>query len=122
VPFSIGEHQTADLNSTVRPARIVYKTGSYTATLDDANRIIEFDSGSGTTLTIPPESTADFEVGVIIGVYRQGTGSVTVAPGSGVTIRSANGQTGVRTLAGQYAEASLRKRAADDWVLVGNLT
>jgi hypothetical protein len=122
VPFAISEHQTAELSATVRPAPVIVKTASYTAVLTDANHVIEFNSGVGTTLTIPPDSTTTFAVGVVIGVYRHGTGSLTIAPGAGVTIRSAGGVTGSRTISSQFGEASLRKRAANDWVLVGNLT
>ena len=122
MPFAILEHQTADMGATVRPARVSVKNSSHQAVLDDANSILEFDSASGTTLTIPPDSTTEFDVGVVIGVYQQNTGSVSIVPGSGVTLRSADGQTTSRVLTGQYAEASIRKRAANDWVLVGDLT
>jgi hypothetical protein len=121
VPFAISEHQTAELGATVRPAPTVVKTGSHTAGLVDANTVIEFNSTSGMVLTIPPDSTTNFAIGVILGVYQHSTGSVTVTPGSGVVLRSATGETGSRTLDGQYAEASVRKRASNDWVMVGNL-
>jgi hypothetical protein len=47
-----------------------------------------------------------------------GAGQVTVAAGSGVTLRSAGSL--VKTSA-QYAVATLVKIASDEWVLLGNL-
>lgn len=121
MPFAINEHQTADLESTVRPARIVAETGSITLDLDHANRVVEVNLSTATTVTVPPDSSVPFPIGTVIVVYQHNAG-VTISPGSGVTLRSATNRTGARTLAGTYAEGSLRKRASNDWVLVGNFT
>jgi hypothetical protein len=119
--FAIKEHQTAVLSTTRIPVRIVAKTASYTPVLADANKIIEVDSVSATTLTIPPNSSVAYDVGVVIGVYQHDVGTVSMAPGAGVTILSAIAQTGTRALSGRYSEGSLRKRDTDVWVLVGDL-
>jgi hypothetical protein len=122
MPYAIGEHQNSDLETTVTPARVVSKTASYTPVLADANRIVEVSSSSSTTLTVPPDSSVAFPVGTVLGVYQLGLGTVTVTAGTGVTVESSTASTSSRSLTGQYAEASLRKRAANTWVLAGDLT
>jgi hypothetical protein len=44
---------------------------------------------------------------------------VTIAAGSGVTLRSDGGKT---KTAARYATARLRKRATDEWALSGDLS
>jgi hypothetical protein len=51
-------------------------------------------------------------------VIRQGTGTVTIAPASGVTIRSIDSK---RKIKGQYSSAALLKIGTDEWILVGSL-
>lgn len=89
---------------------------SYTLVLADAGKVVEMNNASANTLTVPPNSSVAFDIGTVIGVYRMGAGSTTVVQGSGVTVRN------VGSLRAQYSEASLRKRATDEWVLAGDLT
>lgn len=89
---------------------------SYTLVLADAGKVVEMNNAGSMTLTVPPNSSVAFPAGTIIGVYRMGAGSLTIAQGSGVTIRNAG------SLRAQFSEASLRKRATDEWVLAGDLT
>jgi hypothetical protein len=99
------------------------QTASYTTVLADAGQSVEMNSASATVLTIPPNATVAYPVGTVIEVVRLGAGSVTLTPGSGVTLRNrleAAGTTS-RTLASQYSAASLRKRATNEWVLVGDI-
>jgi hypothetical protein len=92
------------------------QTGTtYTLVLADAGKIVEMNNASPNTLTVPPNSSVAFPVGTVIDVYQMGVGTTTVAQGSGVTVRNA-GQ-----LRAQYSEASLRKRATNEWVLRGDL-
>lgn len=91
---------------------------TYTLALVDANTVVESNNAAAVTVTVPPNSAAAFPVGTTIGLRQYGAGQVTVAAGSGVTLRSRDG---VLKLAGQYAEAALTKRAADEWVLTGDL-
>jgi uncharacterized protein (AIM24 family) len=88
---------------------------SYTLVLADAGKVIEMNNASANTVTVPPNSSVAFPAGTIINVYRMGAGSTTVVQGSGVTVRN------VGALRAQYSEASLRKRATDEWVLAGDL-
>lgn len=100
------------------------QTGSYTLVLGDAGKTIEQNSASATVVTIPPNSSVAFPVGTVLEVCRIGAGSVTITPGSGVTIpnRLEAAGTTSRTLTSQYSAASLRKRATDAWVLVGDIS
>jgi hypothetical protein len=92
---------------------------TYTLALTDTETTVEFTSASAVTVTVPPNSTAAFDVGSSIELYQYGAGQVTVAPGAGVTIRSPLGRL---KLASQYAACALRKRATDEWVLEGDLS
>lgn len=94
------------------------QTASYGLVLDDAGKAVEMNAAGATVVTVPAEATAAFPVGTVIELVRMGAGAVTVAAAAGVTIRSVAGRL---ALANQYSAASLRKRAANEWVLVGDL-
>jgi hypothetical protein len=68
------------------------------------------------TLTVPTNATTAFPTGTQIDLLQTGAGTVTVG-GAGVTLQS-NGTK--LKLNGQYAAATLIKRATDTWVLIGN--
>jgi hypothetical protein len=99
------------------------QTTSYTLVLGDAGKTIEMNSASATVVTIPPNSSVAFPVGTVIEVCRIGAGSVTITDGSGVTIpnRLEAAGTTSRTIANQWSAATLRKRATDVWVLIGDI-
>lgn len=84
----------------------------------DMGGVVEFQNGSATTCTVPPNSSAPFPVDTIINLFQYGAGQVTVAAGAGVTVRSAGSRL---KLTGQYSAASLRKRATDEWWLFGDI-
>ena len=95
------------------------KTASHTLTLEDLGTIVEFNSASNLTLTIPDDSAVDFPDGAQIVIARYGTGTVQVtAPGSAV-FRSSEGNT---FLTNQYSLATLIKRTTNEWYLVGDLS
>ncbi|HSX28900.1 MAG TPA: hypothetical protein VLF60_05635 [Candidatus Saccharimonadales bacterium] len=91
---------------------------TYTLALADAATAVELSSASAVTVTVPPNSSVAFPVGTVIELLQYGSGTVTIAPGAGVTIRSANNLLSART---QYSTLSLRKRATNEWVLAGDL-
>jgi hypothetical protein len=91
---------------------------SYTAVLGDDGDLITFDNGSAITFTIPPNGTVAFGIGTQINIMQLGVGQVTVAPGAGVTLRSANSRLKTAT---QYAVITCCKIATDTWVVIGNL-
>jgi hypothetical protein len=94
------------------------QTGNYTLVLGDAGTTVEMNVGSANDLTVPPNSSVALPTGSFVNVTQYGAGQTTLVAGSGVTIRSRNGL----KLAGQYAVATLYKRATNEWVAGGDLT
>ncbi len=95
------------------------QTASYTLVLADAGKAVDVDSASATIVTVPPNASVAFPVGTCIEICRYGTGTVAIAAGAGVTVRSRGS---LLSIAAQYSSASLRKRATDEWILVGDLS
>lgn len=95
------------------------KTADYTlSSLSERDSMIEVNSSSAVTITVPPNSSVAYPVGTSIDLLRVGSGAVTVAAGSGVTLNYTPGN----KLRAQWSSASLFKRATDSWVLVGDLS
>jgi hypothetical protein len=88
------------------------KTADYTLALEDAGKIVNMNKSGAAALTVPTNTDVAFPIDTVIGVYNQSSDDVTVAGDSGVDVRNAG------TVA-QYGEASLRKRATNEWVMVG---
>ena len=104
----------SDITRTINP-----QTGTtYTFVLTDNGKICEFANSSPVSVTVPPNSSVALPVGAQIEVTQTGAGKVTLAQGSGVTITSL---ASYKSIAGQYASATLYKRATDTWQLSGNL-
>lgn len=96
----------------------VPKTANYT--LDDLtlrDNIIEMDSTSATTVTIPPDSSLNLPVGSSLDIIQINTGEVTIAAGAGVTVNSTPGLK-LRT---RWSSCTLLKRAANTWIVYGDL-
>jgi hypothetical protein len=92
---------------------------AYTFVLADAGKMVTSSNGSAQTLTVPPTlSPTDFAVGTQIIVQAIGSGTVTLAEGSGVTINSKDDN---KDIDGQYAAATLIKTATNVWSLIGAL-
>jgi citrate lyase gamma subunit len=95
------------------------QTGTtYTLILSDAGKIIDMNNASAITLTVPLNSSVDFPVGTRIDLVQSGAGQVTVAGAGGVTI---NSKGAALNITGQWSAATLIQRAANSWVLVGDL-
>ena len=97
---------------------ISQKTANYTlAALTERDSMIEMNSASATTLTVPTNATLAYPVGTTIDILRVGAGAVDVAAAAGVTINATPGL----KLRAQWSSATLMKRATDTWVLLGDL-
>lgn len=105
-------------DSRFTQSAISTKTANYTFALADAGTTIYMNSSSTRTLTVPPNSSVAFPIGTYINVGRLGSGSVTLTPGSSVTIRNANGL----ALASRYSIGTLHKINTNEWVAGGDLT
>jgi hypothetical protein len=95
------------------------QTASYTLGLVDAEGAVAMNVASANTVTVPPESSVAFPIGTSILIYQEGAGATTITAGAGVTLRARAGLTQV--LNGQYAMATVVKRATNTWVLAGDL-
>lgn len=70
--------------------RIVKYTTNATLKFSDASCIIECDSATPMTLTVPAFVLVAFEEGVFFEIVQNGIGKVTIVAGAGVTIDSSN--------------------------------
>ena len=97
---------------------VAAKTGAYTIASGDENKLIELN---GTfTVSIPTDATFNFAVGTVIDILNIGTGTITIAAVTPATT-TVNGTPGLK-LRAQWSSASLIKRGANNWGVVGDLT
>ena len=100
---------------------IIQKTAAYTlSALTERDSLIEVSSASGVTISIPTDATLDYPIGTSIDILQTGAGQVTIAavtPGT-TTVNSTPGLK-LRTT---WSSATLFKRAANTWVVYGDLT
>ncbi len=98
---------------------ISQKSASYTlSSLTERDDLIEMGSASAMTVTIPTDSTVDFPIGTSIDILQTSTGQVTIAGAGGVTVNATPGLK-LRTT---WSSCTLFKRAANTWVVYGDLT
>ena len=91
------------------------QTGTtYTLQESDRDKIVELNNSSAITVTLGTAADA-LPVGSNITILQTGAGQVTVV-GSSVTVNSNPGL----KLSGQWAAATLIKRASGVWVMLGN--
>jgi hypothetical protein len=91
------------------------QTNDYTLALSDAGKVVPVNGSSTVTITVPGNSSVAFPVGTVINIYNASENLVVISGEAGVTVRNAG------TMAVQYSEISLRKRATNEWVLAGSL-
>ena len=93
------------------------KAANYTlSSLAERDSLIEVSAAA--TITIPTDATLNYPIGTSIDILQTGTGAVIIAPVSvAVTVNATPGLT-LRT---QWSSATLFKRAANTWVVYGDL-
>ena len=99
-------------------ARAIYATNSLTFALDHAGCFIRFNSTGAITCTVPNNSSVSLPVGTEIEICRWGTGAVTIAAESNVTLASVDN---ARKIDAQYGVVCLKKVSTDIWLLSGCL-
>ncbi len=125
---SVATTQTA-LNNSTAVATTAYvqtatrvttdqKTANYTLVISDEGKMIEFNSASNLTLTIPANSSVAFPVGTQILISRLGTGTVQVL----ITTDTLYSVSSNRFLASRYSGATLVKTTSTTWYLFGDLS
>jgi hypothetical protein len=91
------------------------RTTNSSLVLEDINRVVTMNVSGGGTLTIPTDASVLFPVGSVINIYNISSGLLTIVGASGVTVRNLG--SGGRLE--QFKEASIRKRAVNEWVAAG---
>lgn len=92
---------------------------NYTLVLADGSRVVLQTVASANTVTVPPNSSVAFPIGIQIPINNSGAGQVTIVPGAGVTLHSARN---AFKLAVQYSTGTLIKTGTDTWLLQGDVT
>ncbi len=92
------------------------QTVNYTLVMSDAGKVIEMNSASATSVTIPPDSSVNFPIGTHLEIFQRGTGTVSIIAGSGVTALHSSSSLDI---IGQYSTVGLRKSGANEWVASG---
>ena len=96
------------------------QTGTaYTLVGGDSGKLIKMTNAAANTLTVPPSSSVNFDIGTTINVVQYGAGQTTIAAGAGVTIYSYNS---ALSITGQYGQAVLTKCDTDLWIAAGLLS
>lgn len=94
------------------------QTGTtYTPVSGDDGKLVTLSNASAITLTLPQDSDVTLAVGSQIHFAQIEAGQVTAAAGTGATV---NSTPGLKWRA-QYSTVTAIKRAADTWLLVGDL-
>jgi cytoskeletal protein CcmA (bactofilin family) len=102
---------------------IIQKTAEYTlSALTERDSLIEVSHTGGTAVKvlIPTDATLNYPIGTSIDILRTNTGAVTieaVTPGT----TTVNATPGLK-LRAQWSSATLFKRAANTWVVMGDLS
>ncbi len=96
------------------------QTGTaYSVAASDVDKIVELNNAAAITVTVPADATlANVPVGATVELVQTGAGLATVAAGGGATV---NARPGLK-LGGQWARARLTKRAANTWLLDGDIS
>jgi len=94
-------------------------TGNATIATTDAGKHYYSTLSTGNVLTIANNASQGFQVGAAITVVNQGTGNITVAQGSGVTLYLAGNATSGNRSVATFGMATLIKVATDTWFING---
>jgi hypothetical protein len=93
--------------------------GNTTIATTDAGRHYYSTQSSNYILTIANNASQGFQVGAAITVVNQGTGNITVAQGSGVTLYLAGNATSGNRTVSTFGMATIIKVATDTWFISG---
>jgi hypothetical protein len=90
---------------------------NYTLQLSDISGIVEVDTAA--TITVPEEGTTNFPIGTSIDIVNLSIGEVLISQDPGVLISSKDDASKITS---QYSAATIYKRAANEWVLIGDIS
>lgn len=110
---------TARTTLGVAPVRRTIKadtTTAYAPVLTDENQMVTLSNAASITVTVPSDSVA-FPIGAEVDFLWLGAGQPTFVAGGGATL---NGTPGLK-LRARYSAGTIKKIAANTWVLLGDL-
>ena len=93
---------------------------SYTLTITDSGKHIYSQNTATQVLTIPTNANVAFNVGTMVSIVLQGSGSMTISPFSGVTLYLAGNSTSASRTISTYGMATLIKVATNTWFINGS--
>jgi hypothetical protein len=94
-------------------------TGNATIATTDAGKHFYSTQSSNFTLTIANNASQGFQIGAAITVVNQGTGTISIAQGSGVTLYLAGNATSGNRSVSTFGMATIMKVATDTWFING---
>jgi len=98
-------------------------SSAYSLALTDSGKFVEMTASVANTITVPASSTVAWAIGSRIDIVQYGAGVTTISPAASVTLRYYSPTSAATaSIKGRYGAATLMYRAANEWVLVGNLT
>lgn len=106
------------LSVTAHRPIVSFSGTAKTLALADANTFQDCSNALDQTVTIPNNATVAFPIGTEIEFFRAGAGNVTFAKGAGVTTQSRNDGLSINS---QYGAVVIKKKAADTWVIIGDV-
>jgi hypothetical protein len=108
-------------SSTLTISTPTFTTNAYTVVLTDKDKWLELSNGATAgTLRIPTDASVAFPIGTQLNLLQTGAGQITIAATTPGTT-TVNGTPGLN-LRGQWSSATIIKRAANSWVVVGDLS
>lgn len=90
---------------------------AYTLVAADAGKMVTLSNAAPITLTLPQDSDATIAIGTYVDLFQLGAGQVTVAAGSGATLRNPFATAKARV---QYSSLGVQKILANTWRLFGD--
>lgn len=97
---------------------IVQKIANYILQLSDTQKMIKVTSASSVIITIPNNSSVAFDIATQIDIIWYGTGDVSIAWDTGVTINSKDWN---KKINWQYVWVTLKKIDTNEWLLIWDL-
>ncbi len=118
VPGSLNVTGNIIFHYTTNASPTLDGSNKYQIVLADDGKIVEMNSATTNYVVVPLASTTNFPVGTSINILQVNDGQTIVEGAVGVTINSTPGL----KLRAKWSSATLVKRAANTWVLMGDLT
>ncbi len=122
-PVSAADAVTKDYADALVPVARRYSTinaqtgTTYTPVLADESALVTLNNAGAITVTLPQDSSLAIPIGASIDFTVIGAGMATFTAGSGATVNA----TPSAITRAQYSTVSAIKRAANTWLLVGDL-